>query len=95
MADSEVAASYVIHVFPGLATRATGEENPTFYSICPELAVGDRGLGFGKVCPRDGQANCSIVDSLEEEKLGSNSQMPVHRKLDPKAWVDILAGPFS
>jgi len=65
-----VSAGYVVDIFPSLARSATGLENPNFYEICPQLALGEHGLGFGKTCPRDGQPNCSLVDSLEDQYSG-------------------------
>eukprot|EP00435_Cladocopium_sp_Y103_P053768 s259_g17.t1 len=65
-----VSARYVVDIFPSLARSATGLENPNFYEICPRLALGEQGLGFGKTCPRDGQQNCSLVDSLEDQYSG-------------------------
>ncbi|CAE7242902.1 rngB [Symbiodinium pilosum] len=35
--------------------------------MCPVLALGETGKGFGKICPRDGRPNCSIVDALPPE----------------------------
>lgn len=65
-----VSARYVVEIFPSLARSATGLENPNFYEICPQLALGEHGLGFGKTCPRDGKPNCSLVDSLEDQYSG-------------------------
>ena len=46
------------------ADRA-GASNPNFYELCEFVAIGPSGKGFGKICPRDGKVNCSIVDALE------------------------------
>ena len=62
-----VAASFVVDIFPSLASTSTGKENPNFYEICPVLACGTNGLGFQKTCPRDGKPHCSIVDSLTDD----------------------------
>ena len=43
----QVSAGYVVDIFPSLARSATGLENPNFYEICPQLALGEHGLGFG------------------------------------------------
>eukprot|EP00435_Cladocopium_sp_Y103_P055510 s259_g18.t1 len=42
-----VSARYIVEIFPSLARSATGLENPNFYEICPRLALGEHGLGFG------------------------------------------------
>eukprot|EP00435_Cladocopium_sp_Y103_P021450 s1407_g5.t1 len=42
-------------------------ENPNFHQVAAVLAYGPRALGKGLCCPRDGLADCSLVDALETE----------------------------
>ena len=65
-----ISAAWVIDCFPEMARSATGMANPNFHEICPAVAMGPRGLGFGKTCPRDGRPGCSVVDAVEEEHRG-------------------------
>ncbi|CAE7251023.1 Caln1 [Symbiodinium sp. CCMP2592] len=65
-----ISAAWVIDRFPEMARSATGMANPNFHEICPAVAMGPRGLGFGKTCPRDGRPGCSVVDAVEEEHRG-------------------------
>ena len=69
-----IALRYVLEIFPDLvAARMENGENgleKNFHELAPVMAVGPEGLGFGKICPRDGQANCSIVDSVHGENKG-------------------------
>ena len=65
-----ISAAWVIDRFPEIARSATGMANPNFHEICPAVAMGPRGLGFGKTCPRDGRPGCSVVDAVEEEHRG-------------------------
>lgn len=39
--------------------------DPNFYEISKCFCEGAKGKGFGKLCPRDGQINCSVVDALD------------------------------
>ncbi|CAK9077753.1 unnamed protein product [Durusdinium trenchii] len=65
-----VAAAYLVNIFPPLARRATADESPNFYAICPLLAHGENGMGYDKTCPRDGRPRCSIVDALDDAHSG-------------------------
>eukprot|EP00438_Fugacium_kawagutii_P011250 Skav203727 [mRNA] locus=scaffold2895:10693:21856:- [translate_table: standard] len=65
-----ISASYVLGNFPDLAQLATKEENPNFYRMADVLAKGERGLGYQKICPRDGKPGCSIVDAVDERHRG-------------------------
>ena len=40
------------------------KDNPTFHDIAPALCRGPKGMGKGKICPRDGLSDCSVVDAL-------------------------------
>ena len=42
-------------------------ENPNFHQVAALLAYGPWALGKGFCCPRDGLADCSLVDALETE----------------------------
>lgn len=72
-AELGVAATYLVNVFPPLATRAAAKKNPNFYEICPHFAHGEQGLGYNKICPRDGKPHCSVVDALEDGLSGKVS----------------------
>jgi hypothetical protein len=50
-----------VEIFPSLARSATGLENPNFYEICPQLALGEHGLGFGML----GYPQLASENSLE------------------------------
>ena len=65
-----VSAAYLKETFPGEAQAAAGKQNPNFYELCQVLAIGPHGKGFGKICPRDGRLNCSIVDALVPPQQG-------------------------
>mmetsp|Transcript_8858 Transcript_8858/g.21158 ORF Transcript_8858/g.21158 Transcript_8858/m.21158 type:complete len:659 (-) Transcript_8858:209-2185(-) len=65
-----ISALYLTDTFPEEARRAAGKPNPNFYELCDVIAIGENGKGFGKTCPRDGRANCSIVDALELHQRG-------------------------
>ena len=65
-----ISATYVLGNFPDLAQLATKEENPNFYRMADVLAKGERGLGYRKICPRDGKPGCSIVDAVDERHRG-------------------------
>ncbi|CAE7475836.1 Caln1 [Symbiodinium natans] len=65
-----ISAAWVIDTFPGLARKATGMANPNFHEICPAVAMGPQGLGFGKACPRDGRPGCSVVDAVDDKYRG-------------------------
>ena len=60
-----ISARYLLDIFPDLARSGTEKADPNFYEIAPVLAMGRSGLGFQKVCPRDGQPGCSIVDAVD------------------------------
>ena len=60
-----ISARYLLDIFPDLARNGTEKADPNFYEIAPVLAMGSKGLGFQKVCPRDGQPGCSIVDAVD------------------------------
>jgi len=45
-------------------------EDPNFHEVGSVLCKGSRSKGKGKVCPRDGKADCSVVDALDSEKCG-------------------------
>jgi hypothetical protein len=56
---------WVIDVFPKIVGRKMpGVENPTFLMMSSIIAYGDQALGKGKICPRDGQPDSSIVDAV-------------------------------
>eukprot|EP00441_Pelagodinium_beii_P016393 CAMPEP_0197660994 /NCGR_PEP_ID=MMETSP1338-20131121/51183_1 /TAXON_ID=43686 ORGANISM="Pelagodinium beii, Strain RCC1491" /NCGR_SAMPLE_ID=MMETSP1338 /ASSEMBLY_ACC=CAM_ASM_000754 /LENGTH=525 /DNA_ID=CAMNT_0043238459 /DNA_START=1 /DNA_END=1578 /DNA_ORIENTATION=- len=67
-----ISADYLAHRFTkeveGLGL--THNSALTFHDLCPHFAKGPNGKGFGKVCPRDGDMGCSIVDALEEPYKG-------------------------
>eukprot|EP00435_Cladocopium_sp_Y103_P014227 s3921_g3.t1 len=42
-------------------------EDPNFHQVAAVLAYGPWALGKGLCCPRDGLADCSLVDALETE----------------------------
>ena len=42
-------------------------ENPNFYQLAGLLAYGPHALGKGQICPRDGRADCSLVDALRKQ----------------------------
>ena len=42
-------------------------EDPNFHQVAALLAYGPWALGKGRCCPRDGLADCSLVDALETE----------------------------
>ncbi|CAE8647074.1 unnamed protein product [Polarella glacialis] len=62
-----VSATWVLDVFPAMVKSSTGKDSPSFIEIAPFLAHGDAGIGKGKVCPRDGMPDSSIVDALFSE----------------------------
>ena len=68
-----VSAIYLLQIFPSEARASTSLPDPNFYQICPVLALGEKGKGFGKICPRDGRPNCSIVDALDPEHRATAS----------------------
>ena len=39
--------------------------DPNFYEISKCFCEGAKGKGFGKLCPRDGEMHCSVVDALD------------------------------
>ncbi|CAE7032449.1 rngB [Symbiodinium natans] len=65
-----IATEYLLETFPREAQTASGASNPNFYELCEFVAIGPSGKGFGKICPRDGKVNCSIVDALETPRRG-------------------------
>ena len=65
-----VSAEWILGTFPELARSSTGKANPNFHEICPAVAMGPQGLGFGKTCPRDGGLGCSILDALDDSYRG-------------------------
>ena len=65
-----IRASYVLRNFVEHAQWSTGQENPNFYEIADVLAKGENGLGYGKICPRDGKPGCSIVDAVDDRHKG-------------------------
>ncbi|CAK8991019.1 unnamed protein product [Durusdinium trenchii] len=42
-------------------------ENPNFHEMAGLLAYGPDALGKGKICPRDGKPDCSLVDALRKD----------------------------
>jgi hypothetical protein len=42
-------------------------ESPNFYQLAGLVAYGPHALGKGQICPRDGHADCSLVDALHKE----------------------------
>eukprot|EP00435_Cladocopium_sp_Y103_P024717 s1073_g6.t1 len=65
-----ISAAYVLEIFPALARRRAGLENPSFYEMAPVVAIGETGLGYGLICSEDGKPNCSIVDAVAEHHKG-------------------------
>lgn len=61
-----VSLEYLLNDFVVEARQATDSQDPKFYMISEELAVGENGKGKGKVCPRDKELDCSIVDALDQ-----------------------------
>jgi len=41
--------------------------NPRFYDISRVMCYGETAKGYGVVCPRDREQNCSVVDTLHKE----------------------------
>eukprot|EP00435_Cladocopium_sp_Y103_P069033 s97_g32.t1 len=48
-------------------------ENPNFYQLAGLLAYGPHAVGKGQICPRDGRADCSLVDALRKENKSDNA----------------------
>eukprot|EP00435_Cladocopium_sp_Y103_P075422 s11_g57.t1 len=48
-------------------------ENPNFYQLAGLLAYGPHALGKGQICPRDGRADCSLVDALFKKNKSDNA----------------------
>eukprot|EP00435_Cladocopium_sp_Y103_P070207 s97_g34.t1 len=48
-------------------------ENPNFYQLAGLLAYGPHALGKGQICPRDGRADCSLVDALAKKNKSDNA----------------------
>ena len=65
-----IRASYVLNNFPDIARFYTDLPNPDFYQMADVIAKGERGIGYQKICPRDGQPGCSIVDAVDERHRG-------------------------
>ena len=65
-----IRASYVLNNFPDIARFYTDLPNPDFYQMVDVIAKGERGIGYQKICPRDGQPGCSIVDAVDERHRG-------------------------
>ena len=65
-----IRASYVLNNFPDIARFYTDLPNPDFYQMADVIAKGERGIGYQKICPRDGKPGCSIVDAVDERHRG-------------------------
>eukprot|EP00931_Biecheleriopsis_adriatica_P017087 TRINITY_DN12373_c1_g1_i2.p1 TRINITY_DN12373_c1_g1~~TRINITY_DN12373_c1_g1_i2.p1 ORF type:complete len:1338 (+),score=243.73 TRINITY_DN12373_c1_g1_i2:297-4016(+) len=49
--------------------------DPNFLQVAPLLSYGEEAPGFQKICPRDGENHCSIVDALlEQDDSGQANQ---------------------
>ena len=65
-----ISLAWVLRRFPVLASRKMGLDDvaqlasKSFRELYPAVAVGETGFGYGKLCPRDGLENCSIVDAV-------------------------------
>ena len=47
------------------ARKTTHPNDPNFIQMASVVACGEHGLGFRKICPRDGRQDTSIVDGLQ------------------------------
>lgn len=54
------------------APTASPPADPTFTQMAPVLAFGELSVGYGQLCPRDGEVHCSFVDGVHEQ--GSSFQ---------------------
>ena len=48
-------------------------KDPNFHQVAAVLAYGPWALGKGLCCPRDGQADCSIVDALQAQSKSARA----------------------
>jgi len=66
-----VSAAYLLSdEFEQLVADRTGRQDPTFYEMKDALFCGPDALGKAKLCPRDGQPGCAIVDTLPPQHRG-------------------------
>lgn len=66
-----VSAAYLLSdEFVRLAVERTGHADPTFYEMKDSLFCGPDALGKTKLCPRDGQPGCAIIDTLPPQHRG-------------------------
>lgn len=60
-----VTLSYLLSdEFEELARSASGLRDPTFHDLEQPFFFGPNAIGRDKICPRDGQKGCALVDSL-------------------------------
>ena len=62
--DAEDAAQKVMQNEDRYKSDLTTHVNPNFYDIKDAMACSEDAVGKDKVCPRDGQYDCSIVDAF-------------------------------
>jgi hypothetical protein len=60
-----VTLSYLLSdEFEKLARTASGLSDPNFHDLVQPFFFGPNAIGRDKICPRDGQKGCALVDSL-------------------------------
>jgi len=62
-----ISVDYIISEFRDAAIKNTKNQDPIFHEICPKLAMGENGIGFNQICPRDARLHSSIVDGVDDE----------------------------
>ncbi|CAE7261848.1 unnamed protein product [Symbiodinium sp. CCMP2592] len=63
-----VSVAYLISdEFLDTALQATGMKDPTFHDLKQAFFMGERKVGAGKICPRDGRLGVSLIDTLPRQ----------------------------
>lgn len=71
--EQGVSVGFLLTEFRPLAADSSKVADPCFHDL-KDLVFGEKALGWGKRCPRDGAQHCSLVDAL----LTANRQKATH-----------------
>ena len=68
-----VSLTYLLEVFRTEALETDEDASILFKDLAPRFAYGEKGVGYGQICPRDGKLNCSVVDALRHRQYASKA----------------------